>query len=335
MKALIDGDIMVYSCGAAADRRFFVVDNTEFDLISQAREYISETYGINKESDPKDWRKKQDPFIKRELEGTPVQYSLSNVKELMHSIMDSSGATTGQVFLTSDDKSNYRFKRATIKEYKGNRKDAVKPTKYHEMREYLVKQWGAQVIHGAEADDAMGYTQYQMEQAYEKAVWDEGDLLDIWESDRSIICSCDKDMDMIPGWHYNWQKDKAYEVSEEEAWRFFYWQLLVGDSTDNIPGCPGVGEKNPLAMSIKDGTFPGGGAFSRRGIERVVSDRYVEKLGDKAWEAMRENADLLWIQREKGVLWEPVIENPISEGKGEEAPAVGGEPTEEEVRVGG
>ncbi|MGH7746922.1 MAG: hypothetical protein ACREQ5_19535, partial [Candidatus Dormibacteria bacterium] len=53
----------------------------------------------------------------------------------------------------------------------------------------------------------------------------------------------DKDLDQIPGKHYNFMKEVSYEVSKEEAQRFFYFQLLCGDSIDNVPGCKGIGPK--------------------------------------------------------------------------------------------
>jgi hypothetical protein len=313
MKALIDADIIVYSAGSAADHRYYVVDEKEFSYKSEAQEYVQQTYGIteDKYESKKDWRAAMEPFITFVVDSAPVQYSLSNCKGLITSIMESTGAKTATLYLTSDDQSNYRFERATIKPYKGNRSNSVKPTRYEEMRKYLVNQWGAIMVHGKEADDAMGIAQCQA------------------EDNTTIICSCDKDLLMIPGWHYNWQKDGAQQVSIEQGWRNFYYQLLIGDATDNIPGVPGVGAKNKLAVSIRDGGFE----FDREIIEMAILTEYIRKYEYKAWEAMRENADLLWIQQQEDVLWEPVIEAPVSEGQGQEATAVGDEATDSEVQV--
>ena len=69
------------------------------------------------------------------------------------------------------------------------------------------------------------------------------DILGIRQMDErveTIICSKDKDLDCIPGLHYNWSPTRwengVYDVTEEEANRFFYTQCLTGDPTDNIPG---------------------------------------------------------------------------------------------------
>ena len=73
------------------------------------------------------------------------------------------------------------------------------------------------------------------------------DLLGIMATNKKInnpiICSIDKDMLSVPGWHYNWDKDDwpSY-VSQEEADYNWLVQLLMGDSTDCIEGMKGVGK---------------------------------------------------------------------------------------------
>lgn len=62
--------------------------------------------------------------------------------------------------------------------------------------------------------------------------------------EKTVICTKDKDLDMISGLHYNWTKDKEpYEVSEQQALKAFYSQLLTGDRVDNIQGIKGIGNK--------------------------------------------------------------------------------------------
>ena len=74
------------------------------------------------------------------------------------------------------------------------------------------------------------------------------DLIRIWaEQARAagidyVICSIDKDLKCIPGKHWLMHKKELIVVSEEEAMRHYYEQLLKGDPTDNIPGIPRVGE---------------------------------------------------------------------------------------------
>lgn len=63
----------------------------------------------------------------------------------------------------------------------------------------------------------------------------------------NIILSGDKDLLQIPGYH-SWIDSAGQPISKgfisnEQADRNLCAQVLVGDSTDGIPGCPGVGEK--------------------------------------------------------------------------------------------
>jgi 5'-3' exonuclease len=75
-----------------------------------------------------------------------------------------------------------------------------------------------------------------------------------------ILCSIDKDLLGVPGWHYNWNKDDwPREVTQGEADHHWLVQLLMGDSTDNIEGMKGIGiakaEKLVAAYYEKTGVF--------------------------------------------------------------------------------
>lgn len=232
MQLLIDGDIIVYRCGA--------VTNTE-----------------------------------------PVSHALHSTKMMVNSIVSSGeiafGACTPVVYLTSTDKSNYRNKIAVTRGYKANRPDN-KPVHYDAIRKYLVDQYDAIIVTGQEADDALGIAQMQNE--------------------NSCICTLDKDLDMIPGHHYNFVKKTFYEVSEKEAIKNFYTQLLVGDSVDNIPGAKGIGKVK--AKKLLDGLETEDELYS------TCLDAYNGDL-----ELMTEMGQLLWIRRAPDQLWEPPKGNTI------------------------
>lgn len=142
----------------------------------------------------------------------------ARVDELVFSIMEETQATSSKLFLTSTDHSNYRYQ--IYPEYKANRKQP-KPKHYQFIRDYFVSQYNAEVVYGEEADDALGYSQ----------------------TEGSVICSIDKDLLMIPGKHYNFVKKEFYTITPQQGLYNFYWQLLNGDTGDNIPGCPGIGPK--------------------------------------------------------------------------------------------
>ena len=62
--------------------------------------------------------------------------------------------------------------------------------------------------------------------------------------DSVIIMSLDKDYKQFPCWFYdyNYKRRELVKISEEEAYRNFYSQMIVGDSADNIKVCKGYGK---------------------------------------------------------------------------------------------
>ena len=147
------------------------------------------------------------------------------LNRMIDRIVDRTGADEYVVFLTGKD--NFRDDVATTQTYKGNREDAVKPKHYADAREHLITKHGAAVVDGCEADDALG------------------EFLSNADDNYHFICATiDKDLLMVPGHHYRWEmtrKGKVFpeehnHISKDEGAKFFFTQMLTGDSTDNIPG---------------------------------------------------------------------------------------------------
>jgi len=143
--------------------------------------------------------------------------------------------------------------------------------------EYLINHWDAEVIDGREADDAMGCWQWA-------------------HPDKStVIVTIDKDLDMIPGYHYNPVKQKLYYVKKPDADRKFFTQVITGDTVDDVPGLPGYG---PVAA--RKLLKPEMGWNEMLDTVRREYDKVYPYTGP---EVMGEMADLVWIQREEGILW--------------------------------
>lgn len=151
-----------------------------------------------------------------------LSFCLHGVSETIKSIVKVVGADDYVVFVSGP----LSYRKDSFPDYKANRDPTHKPHWYKEIDEYLFKRHNAVYSEeGDEADDAMGIAQCIPFSA---------------KPDDTIICTIDKDLDCIPGWHYNFSKTRkengVYFIEEEEANRFFYKQILTGDSTDNIPG---------------------------------------------------------------------------------------------------
>lgn len=176
-----------------------------------------------------------------------------------------------KLYLTGSN--NFRIAIAKTAVYKGNR-TAPKPEHLAALRQHLVREWGAVIVEGQEADDAIAIHN----------TWVNGEDV--------IISSVDKDLDQIPGWHYNFVKDIGYYITPEEATYKFYKQILTGDSADNIIGLYKVGPVK--ADKILEG------CETEIDLYKACVAAYD---GDE--ERVLENARLLWLRRFEGQMWEP------------------------------
>src|SRR5690606_16330912 len=97
---------------------------------------------------------------------------------------------------------------------------------------------------------------------------------------EKIVVSIDKDLQTIPGQHFNYKhareqggdwNDLIRKVTVAEADRFHLFQTLTGDTTDGYPGCPGVGPVTAEKILGDDPTW-----------EKVVAAYRKAKLGEGA-----------------------------------------------------
>lgn len=259
----------------------------------------------------------------------PFEEVLTIFNAKMGDILLHSRSSKYQIYLTADDKSNYRFSLATRMEYKGNRSEKEKPPFYKEFRSWLVSQRKAVVVRGEEADDLMGIHQTV---ALDWFTAKYGPLDDLRnspeEAPHTIICTDDKDLNMIPGWHYRLRTQECYFCDEpgridegDKLWgsgfMFFCGQLLTGDSTDNIPGVGYEADPEGLnAIKAEFGIRKGRG-FGPKGVQALLGG--VEDPKEAMWRVVQvyrachpedkwrkyllEAARLLWIRRYENELW--------------------------------
>lgn len=139
---------------------------------------------------------------------------------------------TAYLYLTAEnDKESFRLK--LFPEYKANRRNLKRPLMYKEAREYYKESFNATVVSGIEADDMVAMEMYRhyksLGQRDHKTVFSSLRVCD------TVLAGIDKDLDQIPGWHYNYNKDQFYFVSILNGQKSFYKQILAGDRVDNIP----------------------------------------------------------------------------------------------------
>jgi DNA polymerase-1 len=158
-------------------------------------------------------------------EEEPLDIAIHRTQELLDQLLEKTEATSYRAFLSG--KGNFR--KTIYPEYKAQR-SSVKPKHLQDLREFACSNLGAEVTEDdLEADDYLG----------------------IFQTDNTVIVSLDKDLLQIPGHHYRWGISTAKWVKEEEfivqteleGLRLFYEQCLKGDTSDNVKGVKGIGEK--------------------------------------------------------------------------------------------
>lgn len=180
-----------------------------------------------------------------------------------------------EFYITGKGTPNFREAIAVTQPYKGNRKDVKKPEHLKALRNRLVEYWNAEVADGEEADDLISKRMTEL-------------------GDGCICISIDKDLDTVPGWHYNFRKHIKYYVDEDEAIHNFYMQLLTGDRVDNIKGVEGIGPKKAEKL-----------------LEDCTTAVEMWKACVKAHgsvERATEDAILLHMRRYKDEIWQPPSE---------------------------
>jgi DNA polymerase I len=289
MHFLIDADSIIYKAGCANEERIWYVGNKEAGQVLAEFEYKSEATDFADGDETLDiWMEKY---------AGAVAHSLANVKIIMDKIVRHPRCSTFQVYISGDN--NFRYD--VDENYKGNRDPNAKPIHEHAIRNYLITHWGAEVVDYIEVDDEVS-------------------ILAMENPALNVIVTIDKDLDNTAGWHYNYDKDKIYFVSDQEADHNFCLQLLTGDTTDNIKGCRGVGKVK--ASDI----LPYPLTYER--MCAIVWQVYQEKGHD--WDYFVRQGQLLWMLRYRNEEWLPPFEE---EQDGEIEVRSGLEEEAEEVSV--
>lgn len=333
---IIDGDLYVYKAGFA-----FKGKEVGFKLVhrSNTQEIDLGNISLTKAKE----RCKQEGYKREEWRLTyynnpfPLDFVLGHLDNAIEDLLNKFNLPEYKMFITSSDYSNYRYKIATITPYKGSRRKCIKcydkckaeydkdknvilickncgevehdttvadkPHYYNEIRDHLVKRWNAELVHGQEADDAAGIEYMKhFDNYFFKGLY------------PVTLVHIDKDINNIPGEHYNPDTDKLYNVSIKDAERNFYSQFLLGDSIDCIPGVYGIG-KVLCQEILKD-------CDTKQDYENRIMDIYqgeysIKKFTNKmcltpqqAYDRLTEIGQLLWIRQEENELWKPMICSP-------------------------
>jgi len=206
-----------------------------------------------------------------------------------------SGATKAVMHLTDRASTKGdRFLVATIKPYQGQR-GGRKPRNWEMLREYMEGYTGDKfTVHTwktREADDGFAY---------------------VAEATDTVLLTADKDMRMLPGTHMLWKSMDLIHVprgtfeligrdGELYGHKWFWQQMLQGDTADNIPGLPKYIKPNKAEAQVGKATAASllKDVHDNREAFRVVSNLYRGYYGEESMDRLVEQACLLWLRNDR------------------------------------
>jgi hypothetical protein len=272
----IDGDVLMYRSAFSAEVQKYGLQEPSGDV------YVSTSTRERAEAIQNSSDYLRNTTIVRTQEALPLKMAQRNLQNDIKNIEKKTGCSKSIIYLSHEDRTkNDRYNVAKTYPYKGNRK-AVTPL--HKEAIYLfLKEMGAVVVEGIEADDALGTA--------------------LFNDEHGICASIDKDLLMVPGKHYNitsetlsiasdpgvlaLEKTKNSKKLRGVGFKWFCAQMLMGDPVDNIKGLLGYGDvKAHTILSpinhIED-------------MYRAVKNHYI--IAGEGVTRFYENANLLWIRR--------------------------------------
>lgn len=189
-----------------------------------------------------------------------LEDSLRIIDEKINNILLKTGCTYYILFLSP----KRTFRHSIYPDYKANRSKHKSMLLWlSTLRSYLIEKYNAYQGINVEADDLVAYfynnplyvTGHKM---LDGLYFKHNCLMGIeYRELQSVICSPDKDLiSGFPGKHFNYtyyleekgNVDTLVEGFWEEVWdkdakKFMFYQMVVGDSSDNIKGIEGKGIK--------------------------------------------------------------------------------------------
>jgi hypothetical protein len=197
-------------------------------------------------------------------------------------------------------KTNFRNLIAKKQPYKV--RNGLKPFHYYNLTAYMKGNYDCRQEEGLEADDLMAI--------YQKSRIEDG---------TTIICTRDKDLRQVSGWHFGWELNNSPQfgpvyiegygsiaLNEKRELKgvgpkFFLAQCIMGDATDCVPGLEGKGAVAAFEVVGPTTTY-------EEGLEAVLG-AYEAFYGHPviARDELLEQGRLLYMTRQLNADGSPVL----------------------------
>lgn len=232
------------------------------------------------------------------------------------------GAEDVRILLTaSGSHKGHRYAIARVKPYQGQRANSRRPANWRHLRDSMSAgtfPFDIQETVVAEADDLFGWWAYNY-------------------PDDAVIYTQDKDMRMLPGMHLDWVSHRIHKVEytlpsvrhehrmynvqpqdsvfndKQYGHKWFWLQMLHGDTADHIPGLPKYSPnwdaKFKLVGEVTAGKLLDESVYSAElpSAAACVAYWYQSYYGKRWLVEMMEQACLLWMRRDP-TKWDDCME---------------------------
>ena len=158
-------------------------------------------------------------FDGRHVLHADLNEGIDELNKLIEWIIETTDSDQAALFLTGSE----NFRKTVLPTYKGNRKDVRKPMILQGLKDHILTLPRSFLEEGLEGDDLIGIHATKPHKG------------------ERVIYSADKDLQTIPGLHWDAEDGEVTEIDPVSAELFFLEQVLTGDAVDNYKGCPGVG----------------------------------------------------------------------------------------------
>lgn len=232
-KIVWDFDYLKFQIGAACEKRDILV--THPSGIEEVFKTRTDFYGH--------WKKKEGGWLAEYNKGRdkpisweeftitdrqhpePLEFCLSSVRSHIENICEALDVSDYEGYIGRGE--SWRVKASTIVKYKGNREGGIRPVHLKAIEEYLLTKHNANIVTGLEADDVC--------------------TMECYQNPDNILVFVDKDymgVNEIHGYNVNTGKliktgkglgklEKVKSDVKGIGRKFFYHQILSGDSSDN------------------------------------------------------------------------------------------------------
>lgn len=207
MKLIIDGDIVLYKGACTAQTSWYKIlyDDGTSEEVKTKTEARKVAHLSGKTGQVKMITAYKSPAL-----------ACYYTKIVMDAILNYYPGMEYVVVLTDPAGYNYRYDAGQTVAYKSGR--PAKPKHLAACRDYVIKKYNTVLASDCEADDLCAILQTEA------------------KADNCILAHIDKDLDQLPGIHYNINTQEEYIVTPLDGLKNLYAQVILGDNVDSIPG---------------------------------------------------------------------------------------------------